>query len=658
MSVVNTLATPFLIAGLWSVSRATELTVTSSGEVHGYPWLPAWLAFGITIALFAYFVARIDERGVPLRWVHSSAVPYFSWQRRWGSSSSPLRFRASSGRSARSRRDKPSEPANWSRQARSRGATSCCPTACSSTSDGACSALAVFEDSYWGFVAGDEVLLIPLAWVTLYYLCAYLFWSNWLYLLGTQLVIVCGQSQRSRRGCSSSRWPSCFSLPCFETESAARRCVHRGAARPDHRDARGARRRGGFVGNPRRLRVPLSRTRSKARRGLPADDPLPCGRRRHSSRLGRCSSLPYRCARRLGVQLRGDDPRPSSHRRDRILPLRRRPSRSPRPSSPCCSSSPSWPFGVRLRRRLLVHGLVDGRDGGLHAPLLLQVPESCGFRPSGPVVRRRRPVALLRRLSGNHVRRSAARDAPPRLGRALVPAAPHAHAPPAGRPAVTAPEPLHGAVRAVPGHFRTVAGAEPEIAGIGYTRSGENDPGGAARPRGRAELAPGAGRHRLRLLERSGSLPLPARERPSTPYYHVSYAIRRRSRRISSTICGRAGRPRSCSRVPARAPGLQQPSPWDGIVNAVRHYDVSEYLLDHYVPVRDVGGFVVMAPPRPWRPSGPRPLLPPRACDWGYVPSFFTPAPAASATSVSLPFRRLEPMGASGRTEYTVDDPG
>ena len=45
------------------------------------------------------------------------------------------------------------------------------------------------------------------------------------------------------------------------------------------------------------------------------------------------------------------------------------------------------------------------------------------------------------------------------------------------------------------------------------------------------------------------------------------------------------------------------------------------------------------------------------ACDWGYVPNFFTPAPADSAASVGLPFRRLEPMGASGRTEYAVTIP-
>ena len=32
---------------------------------------------------------------------------------------------------------------------------------------------------------------------------------------------------------------------------------------------------------------------------------------------------------------------------------------------------------------------------------------------------------------------------------------------------------------------------------------------------------------------------------------------------------------------------------WDGVANQVRHYDVSKYLLDQYVPVADAGGFVL-----------------------------------------------------------------
>ena len=36
------------------------------------------------------------------------------------------------------------------------------------------------------------------------------------------------------------------------------------------------------------------------------------------------------------------------------------------------------------------------------------------------------------------------------------------------------------------------------------------------------------------------------------------------------------------------------PSVWDEVANQVRHYDVSEYLLDHYVPVRESRIFYLM----------------------------------------------------------------
>jgi hypothetical protein len=72
---------------------------------------------------------------------------------------------------------------------------------------------------------------------------------------------------------------------------------------------------------------------------------------------------------------------------------------------------------------------------------------------------------------------------------------------------------------------------------------------------------------------------------------------------------------------------------WDGIEATVRHYDVSDYLLDHYVPLADVDGQLVMiradlassAPPLP-------PLQGPVStgdfylsnpeCAWGFSPNF------------------------------------
>ncbi|HET7855406.1 MAG TPA: hypothetical protein VFL41_03020, partial [Gaiellaceae bacterium] len=56
LALVNALAVPFCFAGLFAVSRSTQITVRSSGEVHEYAWLPAWLALLGTTALLAWAV--------------------------------------------------------------------------------------------------------------------------------------------------------------------------------------------------------------------------------------------------------------------------------------------------------------------------------------------------------------------------------------------------------------------------------------------------------------------------------------------------------------------------------------------------------------------------------------------------------------------------
>jgi len=53
---VNTASAPFAIAGLLVVSRATSVMVSSDHVVHHYPWLPGWLAIGCTVALEALLI--------------------------------------------------------------------------------------------------------------------------------------------------------------------------------------------------------------------------------------------------------------------------------------------------------------------------------------------------------------------------------------------------------------------------------------------------------------------------------------------------------------------------------------------------------------------------------------------------------------------------
>ena len=50
----------------------------------------------------------------------------------------------------------------------------------------------VFGDTRWANLAGEAVLSKPAAVVSLFWLCAYLFRDNWLFLVGTQVAILTG----------------------------------------------------------------------------------------------------------------------------------------------------------------------------------------------------------------------------------------------------------------------------------------------------------------------------------------------------------------------------------------------------------------------------------------------------------------------------------
>jgi hypothetical protein len=75
---------------------------------------------------------------------------------------------------------------------------------------------------------------------------------------------------------------------------------------------------------------------------------------------------------------------------------------------------------------------------------------------------------------------------------------------------------------------------------------------------------------------------------PSTPYYHISTAIRQV---VQQNLIADLEKARPLFIVFAQGE-VGQPS-WDGITNMVRHYDVSRYVLDNYRPFADVHGQVL-----------------------------------------------------------------
>jgi hypothetical protein len=133
--------------------------------------------------------------------------------------------------------------------------------------------------------------------------------------------------------------------------------------------------------------------------------------------------------------------------------------------------------------------------------------------------------------------------------------------------------------------------------------------------------------------------------RPSTRYYHVTLAIRHRAQR--DAIAELERHPPRLVVYDNDHVGLYQ---WDGITNMVRHYEISQYLLDRFRPAARLHGYILMVPPgavAEFRARLPVGLSQPpsfeglgygaQACDWGYVPNFL-PRPGPEKVRVDLAF--------------------
>ncbi len=66
-SVVNALMASVVVLGAWGVSRATNVTVAQPPRVVHYPWFPLWLALSVTLVVAA-LTARALRRGGVARW--------------------------------------------------------------------------------------------------------------------------------------------------------------------------------------------------------------------------------------------------------------------------------------------------------------------------------------------------------------------------------------------------------------------------------------------------------------------------------------------------------------------------------------------------------------------------------------------------------------
>jgi hypothetical protein len=192
LALVNVLAVPFCFAGLYAVSRSTQVTIEASGQVREYSWLPAWLAVGGTAALLAWaFSGVFRARGAAGVRVHERRLLLIVA----GPVALLLFLAALPGVLGGIDMFHEGEPLAGAQL----------------TDDGAFPwrdlifihgflsdvvfpqvGFTLFEHSRWGFTAGASVIVAPLYWISVYYLCAYLFHRNWLFLAGTQFAVVLG----------------------------------------------------------------------------------------------------------------------------------------------------------------------------------------------------------------------------------------------------------------------------------------------------------------------------------------------------------------------------------------------------------------------------------------------------------------------------------
>jgi hypothetical protein len=153
--------------------------------------------------------------------------------------------------------------------------------------------------------------------------------------------------------------------------------------------------------------------------------------------------------------------------------------------------------------------------------------------------------------------------------------------------------------------------------------------------------------------------------RPSTRYFHVSMAMRRHTQADLIRQLERR-RPALVVFSSSLIFGIPQ---WDQVSNYVRHYDVSEYVLDHYRPLLSVNDFLFMARDDSgleFTPELASKLKTPTAteglyfkvfpCDWGYAPNFLTTGPREADRAEAVDVLG-NPAPAPGKKAWALDLP-
>ncbi len=193
VATLNGLGVLLTLALLYGVSESTQVTVAATGAVHHYPWLPLWLALGATAGVGAWHVRgllrattselrdALQRRAVVL--VAGPIGLFLLVAYLPGELGTINLFEEGQILAGAELTRDGAFP--WRDLLVVHGLLHDVGTGLFGS--------AVIEDSRWGVLAAEKLLIVPLSWVALYYLCVYLFGSNWLFLVGTQLLVVTSQ---------------------------------------------------------------------------------------------------------------------------------------------------------------------------------------------------------------------------------------------------------------------------------------------------------------------------------------------------------------------------------------------------------------------------------------------------------------------------------
>jgi len=190
---INTLAAPVTVLGLFGVSAAQTITIQSDGSVHHYPWLPLWLAVVVAGATIAWLWSLLSgaKTDVAVRGLERKTLLFLA---------APLAlFILVSQLIANPGTFDMFHEGEWIVAARLTGAGWLYWRDLLSThglfQDGLAPLLGMrlFENSRWGLEAGRSLLVDPLAWVSLFVLLAWLCERSWAVVLAFFALIAVGQ---------------------------------------------------------------------------------------------------------------------------------------------------------------------------------------------------------------------------------------------------------------------------------------------------------------------------------------------------------------------------------------------------------------------------------------------------------------------------------